>query len=148
MARDPLSPELGIRVLMHRYAAAIDACDTEALLACFAEDATLETLVRGDEQPVIGREAVVDSLLSARAIASEVRRDHLVSELEIGSVRDGVVLVSSRLDVIATGPAGARHWLAGTYRDECVVGQTQWVFASRRFDLVFRDGGPAEEGTS
>jgi 3-phenylpropionate/cinnamic acid dioxygenase small subunit len=123
-----------IEDLIVRYAWAYDELEFESLGELFVEDATFEMSAPG-VAPARGREAIVSFLHAARAgrAARGEQPRHLVNNLRVVEVSEGVAHVVSYMTLVVTTPDGrAVVDCAGTYHDRLVEVDGAWMFAARQ----------------
>ena len=129
----PPSPatDAALRQLVARYCDAVNRTDTAAFTSTWGEDATWYL---GD-QPVVGRDAIVAEWTTRMDKFAWVLQSAPQSVFEVderGGTGTGRVLVQERFKR-STGKVGS---LLGTYHDEYVRRGREWVFASRRLEVV------------
>jgi hypothetical protein len=120
-----------------RYANAVDHGHFDEAAACFADDGVLE-IVGGTRS--VGRAAIAERFTAAgRMLAANAAdafvRHHVASVLVDTSDRDRAV---ARSYFLVLTEIGVDHW--GSYRDELVPVEGQWLFASRRVRVEGRAG--------
>ena len=135
VAHDPVTEELALRDLVHRYADAVSRQDSAAVAECFAVDGAWSV---GDHGEPRGRaeitafldgllgswDTIVHALLSGRVHLDPTDHDRATGRWYISEF-------GRRTD-------GTEVFFAGVYHDEYVCVGGLWRFARRRYDSMFR----------
>jgi uncharacterized protein (TIGR02246 family) len=115
-----------IRHTIATYTAAGDKGQLEGMAACFTPNGLMKI---GDDEPIIGRDAIVATM---KAVLPSERRPthahHHVSSTLFSRVDPEGVDSSSYFTVMTD--CGPDHW--GAYRDRFVPEGGQWLIASRK----------------
>ena len=135
---DPVTEELALRDLVHRYADAVSRCDSEAVAQCFTADGVWDVRGHGESQGraeiaafldglLDGWTTIVHALLSGRVHLDPTDHDRATGRWYIAEF-------GQRAD-------GTEVHFAGVYHDEYVRDAGRWRFARRRYDSMFRRVG-------
>lgn len=133
-----------IIALINHYSWCLDGRDYAAMGACFAGDATFDSLPRewslNLEMPARGPEAIVRVIAGAQDLFPNTQRRHLMSNHEVWALGSGRAGARSYFTLIHNWPDRSRPQLllTGWYEDQLVRdGRDGWLFAER---TVHRDG--------
>ena len=150
MGKLSLEDRFEISDLFIRYATSLDACDTEAVVACFTADGWLESPVKGRYEGHDGIRRFAEDTARIRAERGGQFR-HVLANLRIAVEGDRAQAKCYLLDYLTQD--GRTELLSpGEYECELVRVNGDWRFHSRtvHMDVVFRDpskpvmpGGPA-----
>ncbi len=129
MKRASLEDWFEVHELIVRYATSLDACDVEAVVACFTPDAWLES-------PVLGRFEGHDGIREFAQRTVKVRDErggqfrHVVSNVRVATDGDRGLATCYLLDYLTV--AGSTELLSpGEYRCDLARAGGAWKLASR-----------------
>lgn len=118
-----------VRQTISDYVVAGDRRRLVDLAACFTEDGTMQI---GQDDPIVGRTAIVETL--DRVLPSErvpTHAHHHIASTHFAGVSPDGVDAWSYFTVMTD--VGADHW--GRYRDRFVPAEGRWLLASRRITV-------------
>jgi 3-phenylpropionate/cinnamic acid dioxygenase small subunit len=126
-----------IESVIIRLARAYDEREFDVMGELLADDVRLELPATGSA-PESGREAVLayfDKLTSVRAEEGREAR-HVVTNIRVEPLEDGVALARSHVALLVTEPDGSTGVHAtATYEDRFVLAGGAWRLASRRLEM-------------
>lgn len=132
----PAEDRQAIRELIEEYADAVTQCDADAWGAVWTEDATWSLPQYPEIGTTHGRPAIVAMWVEAMKVYPGIMFEAWPGSIEVDG--DRAVVRSYSSEVYDQG--GSVHRDRGVYDDVCVRQNGKWLFASRTFKNIHREG--------